>query len=206
LRYNEALFYYNVMIEYIKGDIRELAPARMILECNGLGYEIHISLTTFDAYRDQPACIVYIHEIIREDAHLLYGFATKEERELFLLLTSVSGVGPNTARTILSSMPPVELIQIIASGDEKSLVTIKGIGSKTALRIIVDLKNKVKPVEGKLTQVIASERTEVAEEAVAALVMLGFQKAASQKAVEMILKKSSVTKVEEVIKTALKML
>ena len=194
------------MIEYIKGDIRELAPTRMILECNGLGYEIHISLTTFDAYRDQPAGIVYIHEIIREDAHLLYGFATKEERELFLLLNSVSGVGPNTARTILSSMPPVELIQIIASGDEKNLTMVKGIGSKTAQRIIVDLNNKVKPVEGNIAQTSQSARSEVAEEAVAALVMLGFQKAASQKAVEVILKKTSETKVEQIIKTALKML
>jgi len=194
------------MIEYIKGDIRELAPARMILECNGIGYEIHISLTTFDAYRNQTAGIVYIHEIIREDAHLLYGFAGKEERELFLLLTSVSGVGPNTARTILSSMPPVELIQVIAASDEKSLTMVKGIGSKTAQRVIVDLKNKVKPVEGKISQSPHSERAEVAEEAVAALVMLGFQKAASQKAVEVILKKSSETKVEQIIKTALKML
>jgi Holliday junction DNA helicase RuvA len=194
------------MIEYIKGEIRELAPARMILECNGIGYEIHISLTTFDAYRNQPAGIVYIQEIIREDAHLLYGFATKDERELFLLLTSVSGVGPNTARTILSSVAPVELIEIIASGDEKSLTMVKGIGSKTAQRIIVDLKNKVKTAEGRIAQASHSERTEVAEEAVAALVMLGFQKAASQKAVEMIIKKSSETKVEQIIKTALKML
>jgi Holliday junction DNA helicase RuvA len=194
------------MIEYIKGDIRELSPARMIVECGGIGYEILISLTTFDAYRNQPAGLVYIHEIIREDAHLLYGFATKEERELFLLLISVSGVGPNTARTVLSSMPPAELIQVIASGDEKSLMMIKGIGSKTAQRILVDLKNKVKSGEGKLLPAASSARSEVAEEAVAALVMLGFQKAASQKAVDSILKKTTETKVEQIIKTALKML
>jgi len=194
------------MIEYIKGEIRELSPARMILECGGIGYEIHISLTTYGAYHEQPAGIIYIHEIIREDAHLLYGFATKEERELFLLLTSVSGVGPNTARTVLSSAFPTELIQIIASGDEKSLVMIKGIGSKTAQRIIVDLKNKVKPIEGKTMLTDSSVRSEVAEEAVAALVMLGFQKAASQKAVDTILKNTTETKVEVIIKTALKML
>jgi len=193
------------MIEYIKGEIKELSPARMIVECSGIGYEILISLTTFGAYRNQPAGIVYIHEIIREDAHLLFGFATKEERELFLLLTSVSGVGPNTARMVLSSAFPAELVQIIASGDEKSLVMIKGIGSKTAQRIIVDLKNKVKPVEGKMLT-SSSVHSEVTEEAVAALVMLGFQKAASQKAVDTILKKTSETKVEEIIKTALKML
>ena len=194
------------MIEYIKGDIKELSPARMILECNGIGYEIHISLTTYDVCREQAVGKLFIHEIIREDAHLLYGFATKDEREMFLRLTSVSGVGANTARTLLSSVPPSEMIQIIASGDEKSLTMIKGIGSKTAQRIIVDLKNKVRTAEGKITQITRSERTEVAEEAVAALVMLGFQKAASQKAVEMILKKSSETKVEQIIKTALKML
>jgi Holliday junction DNA helicase RuvA len=194
------------MIEYIKGDIVELSPARMVLECNAIGYEIHISLTTFDAFRNQPHGIIYIHEIIREDAHLLYGFATKEEREMFLMLTSVSGVGPNTARTVLSSAFPAELTQIIASGDEKSLVMIKGIGSKTAQRIIVDLKNKVKPIEGKTTQATSSCRPEVAEEAVAALVMLGFQKAASQKVVDTILKKTTETKVEQVIKMALKML
>ena len=190
----------------MKGEIRELSPARMVLECSGIGYEIHISLTTFGAYRNQEAGIIYIHEIIREDAHLLFGFASKEERELFLLLTSVSGVGPNTARAILSSALPSELIQIIASGDEKSLIMVKGIGSKTAQRIIVDLKNKVKPVEGKTTQMISSGRSEVAEEAIAALVMLGFQKAASQKAVDTILKKTTETKVEQIIKTALKML
>ena len=194
------------MIEYIKGEIKELSPARMVLECGGIGYEIHISLTTFGTFRNQPDGIIYVHEIIREDAHLLYGFATKEERELFLLLTSVSGVGPNTARTVLSSALPAELIQIIASGDEKSLVMVKGIGSKTAQRIIVDLKNKVKPVEGKTAFMSSSERSEIAEEAVAALVMLGFQKAASQKAVDMILKKTTEATVEQVIKTALKML
>ena len=194
------------MIEYIKGEIRELSPARMILECGGIGYEIQISLTTFGAFRDHPAEIMYIHEIIKEDAHVLYGFATKEERELFLLLISVSGVGPNTARTVLSSAFPAELIQIIASGDEKSLVMMKGIGSKTAQRIIVDLKNKVKPVEGKTMHATSSTRSDVAEEAVAALVMLGFQKAASQKAVDTILKNTNETKVEQLIKTALKML
>ncbi|MDR2233677.1 MAG: Holliday junction branch migration protein RuvA [Tannerella sp.] len=194
------------MIEFIKGDIIELSPARMILENNGIGYEIHISLTTFDAFRNQPSGLAYIHEIIREDVYLLYGFATRDERELFLLLTSVSGVGPNTARTVLSSVQPSELIQIIATGDEKSLTMIKGIGSKTAQRILVDLKNKVKSVEGKISQVARSERTKIEDEAVAALVMLGFQKAASQKAVETILKKSSETTVEQIIKTALKML
>ncbi|MDR2918551.1 MAG: Holliday junction branch migration protein RuvA [Tannerella sp.] len=194
------------MIEYIKGEIVEHSPARIIMECNGVGYEIHISLTTYSAFQDQPNGKIYIYEVIREDAHLLFGFATKEERNLFLLLTSVSGVGPNTARMILSSMPPGELVHIIADGDEKTLTLVKGIGSKTAQRIIVDLKNKVKPVEGKMNTGSATAYNETAEEAIAALVMLGFPKAASQKAIETILKKTPDTTVEQLIKTALKML
>ncbi|MDR1331279.1 MAG: Holliday junction branch migration protein RuvA [Tannerella sp.] len=194
------------MIEYIKGEIAELAPARMILECGGTGYELHISLTTYSAFQNQREAKVLVYEIIREDAHLLYGFATQRERELFLLLTSVSGVGPNTARTILSSVPPAELAQIIASGDEKSLTLVKGIGSKTAQRIIVDLRSKVKTAETTAGRAAAPSRSGVADEAVAALVMLGFQKAASQKAIDAILKTSPVAPVEQIIKTALKML
>jgi Holliday junction DNA helicase RuvA len=194
------------MIEYLKGEIAELSPARMILECNGTGYELHISLTTYSAFQNQKDAKVLVYEIIREDAHLLYGFETYRERELFLLLTSVSGVGPNTARAILSSLPPSELVQIIASGDEKNLTLVKGIGSKTAQRIIVDLRNKVKSIEEKTGKTSVSQRSKMADEAVAALVMLGFQKAASQKAIDNILKKSSDITVEQIIKTALKML
>lgn len=194
------------MIEYIKGEIVEHSPTRLIIECNGIGYEIHISLTTYSALQNESNQKVFIYEVIREDAHLLFGFATKEERELFLLLTSVSGVGPNTARMILSSMPPSELIYIIASGDEKTLTMVKGIGSKTAQRIIVDLKNKVKPVDKKTNTPSAIAHSEIAEEAIAALVMLGFPKAASQKVTDSILKKTPDTTVEQLIKTALKML
>jgi Holliday junction DNA helicase RuvA len=147
-----------------------------------------------------------VYEVIREDAHLLFGFATVEERELFLLLISVSGVGPNTARMILSSARPVELIQIIASGDETGLTMVKGIGSKTAQRIIVDLKNKVKPIEGMMNAASGSRHVEAADEAVSALIMLGFQKTASQKTVDAILKNSAGLAVEQIIKTALKML
>ncbi|MDR2764820.1 MAG: Holliday junction branch migration protein RuvA [Tannerella sp.] len=199
------------MIEYVRGEIVELSPARMVVECNGLGYEIHISLTTCGAYRNQASGKIYIYEVIREDARLLYGFATKEERELFLLLISVSGVGPNMARTILSSMPPAELTDAIACGNESALTLVKGIGSKTAQRVIVDLKNKVKTVAGKTNDGAgtAPEYGETADEAVSALVMLGFQKAASQKAVQTILKKASgkpSPTVEQIIRTALKML
>lgn len=198
------------MIEYIKGEIAELTPARMIIECAGIGYELNISLNTYSFYNGKQTGKIYVYEVIREDAHLLFGFAEKIERELFLLLTSVSGVGPNTARMILSSLPPSELVQVIANKNETALTAVKGIGLKTAQRILVDLKNKVKPVEGLVGTTAATRSAAgngaVAEEAVAALVMLGFQKAASQKAVTNILKGSPVLAVEQVIKTALRML
>ena len=196
------------MIEYIKGEIVELTPARLILECGGVGYELNISLTTYSAFNGKTTGKLFVYEVIREDAHLLFGFAERVERELFLLLTSVSGVGPNTARMILSSLPPKELVEAIASKNEAVLTAVKGIGVETAQRILVDLKNKVKNVEG-LAPVEVTEAPSngaVAEEAVAALVMLGFQKAASQKAVTAILKGSPAMAVEQVIKTALRML
>lgn len=196
------------MIEYIRGEIVELTPARMVMECAGIGYELNISLNTYSAYNGKPNGKIYVYEIIREDAHLLFGFAEKIERELFLMLTSVSGVGPNTARMILSSLPPSELVQVIATKNENALTAVKGIGQKTAQRILVDLKNKVKPIEGvagALPSAGPANET-VAEEAVAALVMLGFQKAASQKTVLSILKGSPALAVEQVIKTALRML
>jgi Holliday junction DNA helicase RuvA len=196
------------MIEYIRGEIVELSPAQMIMDCNGIGYELNISVTTYSAFNGQREGKIFVYEVIREDAHVLYGFASREERELFLLLTSVSGVGPNTARMILSSLPPPELIRAISSGDDVGLTRIKGIGSKTAQRIVVDLRNKVKSVEvmQERSKQTAGARPEIAEGAVSALVMLGFQKAASQKAVDSILKNSPSPSVEQVIKDALKVL
>ncbi|WP_293709604.1 Holliday junction branch migration protein RuvA [uncultured Parabacteroides sp.] len=196
------------MIEYIKGDIVELTPTQMIIECSGIGYQLNISLTTYSAFNGKPSGKIYVYEVIREDAHLLFGFALKAERELFLLLTSVSGVGPNTARMILSSLPPSELIQVIATKNETALTSVKGIGQKTAQRILVDLKNKVKVGDMVVGETAAPVpgHSAVAEEAVAALVMLGFQKAASQKAVSSILKSSPMLAVEQVIKSALRML
>ena len=191
------------MIEYIKGEIVELTPTRMILECGGIGYELNISLNTYSAFGNKTTGKIYIYEVIREDAHLLFGFAEKIERELFLLLTSVSGVGPNTARMILSSLPPSELVQVIGSKNEAALTAVKGIGLKTAQRILVDLKNKVKPMESMAGNL---PEASVSNGAVTALVMLGFQKAASQKAVSAILKGSPTLAVEQVIKTALRML
>lgn len=197
------------MIEYIKGEIVELTPARMVLECGGVGYELNISLNTYTFYNGKPTGKIYVYEVIREDAHVLFGFAKPEERELFLMLTSVSGVGPNTARMILSSLTPAELVRVIDDKDETALTSVKGIGLKTAQRILVDLKNKVKPIEGMAAAGgfrSSAAGSAVAEEAVSALVMLGFQKAASQKAVKTILKGSPALAVEQVIKTALRML
>lgn len=199
------------MIEYIKGKITELTPTRMVLECSGIGYEINISLTTFSAFQNKTECLVFIYEVIREDAHLLFGFAEKIERELFLMLTSVSGVGPNTARMILSSLQPAELIRVIATRDDRTLTTVKGIGVKTAERIVVDLKNKVKQIEGLASETSAAgsqltSTSEVAEEAIAALVMLGFPKPASQKAVAAILKENPSMAVEKVVKEGLRRL
>lgn len=198
------------MIEYIKGEIVELTPARMIMECAGIGYELNISLNTYSAYNGQTTGKIYVYEVIREDAHLLFGFSAKLERDLFLQLISVSGVGANTARMILSSLSPEELIQVITTKNETALTSVKGIGLKTAQRILIDLKNKVKPIEGmdlsSSNAMVLQGNGEILEEAVAALVMLGFPKAASQKAVHSILKSSPMLSVEQVIKTALRML
>lgn len=197
------------MIEYIKGEIVELTPTQMIIECGGIGYELNISLNTYSFYNGKSEGKIYIYEVIREDAHLLFGFAEKIERELFLMLITVSGVGPNTARMILSSLSPNELVQAIANRDETSLTAVKGIGLKTAQRILVDLKNKVKTMEGFTADAsntpIQGNGT-VAEEAVAALIMLGFQKVPTQKAVSSILKGTPAMTVEQVIKAALRML
>ncbi len=193
------------MIDYIKGEIVELSPTRMVMECSGIGYEINISLTTFTAFSGKNSGTIYVYEVIREDAHLLFGFSGKKERELFLLLISVSGVGPNTARMILSSLQTDDLIQVIASGNDAALTSVKGIGSKTAQRIMVDLKGKVKTM-GSVEPSLRTGNTNVTDEAIAALIMLGFQKNASQKVVDSILKSTPNLSVEQVIKAALRML
>lgn len=193
------------MIEYVKGEVVELTPATVVLECNGLGYMLHISLNTFSALAVGKSVKLYAYEVIREDAHSLFGFFEKAERELFLLLISVSGVGPNTARMIVSSYSTVELQTIIASGNDKLLKSVKGIGAKTAQRIIIDLKDKIKPT-GITLETIATPHSAVMDEALSALVMLGFPQNVSQKCVTAILKDDPSLKVEQVIKAALKML
>lgn len=198
------------MIEYIKGELTEITPAMAVIECNGLGYGINVSLNTYSAIQGKKEVKLYIYESIREDAYILYGFATKQERELFLLLISVSGIGGNTARMILSALTPSELCNVISSGNDKLLKTVKGIGLKTAQRIIVDLKDKISTTDiGKSTTsapISITANNEIYEEAIAALTMLGFAQAPSQKVVAAILKEEPDAAVEKVIKLALKRL
>lgn len=198
------------MIDYVKGELTELTPAMAVVECGGVGYAVHISLNTYSAIQGKSMCKLYVHEAIREDAHLLFGFAGKQERELFLLLISVSGIGGNTARTILSSLSPAELINIISTENAQLLKTVKGIGLKTAQRIIVELKDKIQGsvaigIQGVLPGMAAAS-SQVQEEALAALAALGFQAAPSQKVVLNILKQQPDAAVEKVIKLALKQL
>jgi Holliday junction DNA helicase RuvA len=193
------------MIDYIKGSIAELTPASVVIDIGGLGYFAHISLNTYSGLNGLHECKLFVYEAIREDAHQLFGFLDRRERELFLMLISVSGVGANTARMMLSSIAVYELEAIIASGNAAALKTIKGIGGKTAERIIIDLKDKVKPVAGNASPLLATE-SETAKEAIAALTMLGFNHAASQKVVGRLCKDRPTAEVEEIIKAALKML
>lgn len=198
------------MIEYIKGELTEITPAMAVIECNGLGYGINVSLNTYSAIQGKKEVKLYIYESIREDAYILYGFVTKQERELFLLLISVSGIGGNTARMILSALTPSELCNVISSGNDKLLKTVKGIGLKTAQRIIVDLKDKISTTDiGTSTTsapISITANNEIYEEAIAALTMLGFAQAPSQKVVAAILKEEPEAAVEKVIKLALKRL
>jgi Holliday junction DNA helicase RuvA len=194
------------MLDYIKGEIIELTPASAVVDVRGIGYITHISLNTYSALAGLKEARLYIYEAIREDAHQLFGFMEKRERELFLLLISVSGVGANTARMVLSSLAVYELEGIIASGNSSALKTVKGIGSKTAERIIIDLKDKVKAGESPNLQTLVAPVSEAVQEAVSALVMLGFNQPASQKVVNKITKENPALTVEQLIKHALKML
>ena len=198
------------MYEYIKGTVAEVAPAYAVIDAGGVGYYLHISLETYAAVEHASEARLYVHYVVREDAQLLYGFSTKIERELFRLLIIVSGVGGNTARMILSALSPSELINAISTGNANLLKTVKGIGLKTAQRVIVDLKDKIKPggIAAGTTDISAftAANAQVQEEAIAALTMLGFAQAPSQKVVMAILKEDAGAPVEQVIKLALKRL
>lgn len=193
------------MIEYIKGVLAELTPASVVIECGGIGYLLNISLSTFSSLEGVKETKLLVHEVIREDAHQLYGFATEQERVLFRALIGVSGVGANTARMILSSFQAPELEAVIVNGDHARLKNVKGIGAKTAQRIIVDLKDKIKPMgDALILQPMLG--SEVFDEALSALVMLGFPRPQSQKVLKKIFDANPSVKVEVAIKQALAMM
>lgn len=208
------------MIDYIKGSLTELTPTYAVVEAAGVGYEINIALPTYSALagkeKKQEEVKLVTREIIREDDHLLYGFLSKGERQLFDALTTVSGIGPNTGRMIMSGYTAAEIRQIIATGNVKALSNVKGIGGKTAQRIIVELKDQVLKIDlGDNLGSVASpaeiapmggQLNEIKTEAVSALSMLGFPAAAAGKAVDKLLKDDPTLTVEKVIKAALKML
>lgn len=202
------------MIDYIKGELAELTPAQAVIEAAGVGYALNISLNTYTAIQGKKGVKLFVHESLvtggRDDSYTFFGFASKQERDLYRLLISVSGVGANTARMILSAASPADLSNAIASGNERLLKGVKGIGLKTAQRIIVDLKDKVVALgiaqevtmgEGGSTVVVNNE---VMDEAVSALTMLGFSPAPSAKVVKALLEENAAMPVEQVVKEALK--
>lgn len=199
------------MIEYIKGELTELTPALATIEAAGIGYGLNISLNTFSAIQGKKEVKLYVYEAIREDAHVLFGFVSKKEREMFLLLITVNGVGANTARMMLSGMSVPELCNAISTGNARLIQNVKGIGKMTAQRIIVDLKEKIVslgiaeeiPSGG---QISVPVNNQVKDEAVSALTMLGFAPAPSQKVVLAILQEQPDVPVEQVVKLALKMI
>lgn len=201
------------MIEFIKGELAELTPAMAVIEAYGVGYALNISLNTYTAIRGSKEAKLFVHESLvtggRDDNYTLFGFASKQERELYRLLISVSGVGANTARMILSSASPAELCSAISTGNERLLKGVKGIGLKTAQRIIVDLKDKIMAA-GVAQEIPAGSsaastvNADIRDEAVSALTMLGFAPAPSAKVVTAIMEEQPDLHVEQVVKLALK--
>ena len=195
------------MIDYIKGNITELTPTEVILECCGIGYRILISLQTYEGLNGKSDAKVYIHHYIREDEELYYGFFTKDERELFRLLIGVSGIGASTARMMLSSLTAEEIRNAILAEDLNKIKSIKGIGTKSAQRLILELKDKVSKGEGAESNVLFSPSSNpAADEATTALVMLGFTKGNVNKAVSSVIKEKPGASLEEIIKLSLKRL
>lgn len=194
------------MYSYVEGKLVEKKPTYVIIDVNGIGYQVHISLYTYAQVGKEEKCKLYTHFVVREDAQLLYGFFSKNERKLFVNLISVSGVGANTARLILSSMSPDEVYSTIVGGNTSALQAVKGIGGKTAQRIIIDLKDKLENVDIS-SENVAFEHNTKKEEALSGLVVLGFNKNQASKAIDKILNlEKDDLSVEELIKNVLKIL
>ncbi|GAA4276938.1 Holliday junction branch migration protein RuvA [Aquimarina mytili] len=191
------------MITHIKGRLIEKNPTDVIIDCGGVGYLLHISLHTFSLIPDEEVLQLYTHLQIKEDSHTLFGFAEKSEREIFRLLISVSGIGASTARTMLSSLHPDQIKEAIASNDVPTIQSIKGIGAKTAQRVIIDLKDKILKVYN-IDEVSVSQNNTNKDEALSALETLGFNRKLAEKAVDRVLKTTPKETVENIIKQALK--
>ena len=193
------------MYEYVEGKVEEITPAYAIINNNGIGYFVNISLSTFPALTKDAIVKLYLHQVVREDAHLLFGFASKTEREIFRLLITVSGIGANTARMMLSSMSPTEIREAILSENLNTLKSIKGIGAKSAQRLIVELKDKLgKDISGE--DFFMPKDNTVRNEALSALVALGFGKPAVEKVIDKLISENQDISVEDLIKQALKKL
>lgn len=193
------------MYEFISGKLVEKNPAYVVIETNGIGFLVNISLNTYTHIKDEEAVKLFIHFVVREDAHVLYGFADAEERQLFRYLLTVSGVGASTARLILSSLTTEELFIAITQDNASVLQSVKGIGGKTAQRIVIDLKDKLTKAEIGFEKVDLTHNT-LRDEALSGLLILGFNKTVASKAIDRVLKSGSVNTVEGLIKEALKML
>ena len=191
------------MIDHLNGRMIEKNPTYLVVECGGVGYFVNISLNTFSKVPDQENIKIYTHLQVKEDSHTLFGFADKTEREIFRLLISVSGIGSSTARTMLSSMNPEQVRDAIASGDVASIQSIKGIGAKTAQRVILDLKDKILKIYN-LQEVSTDSNNTNKEEALSALEVLGFARKQSEKAVDKVLSQDPSLSAEDIIKRALK--
>ena len=193
------------MIAHLQGKLVEKTPTHLVIDCGGVGYEVHISLYTFSLLPNSDFIKVFTHLQIKEDAHTIFGFVEKSEREIFKLLLSVSGIGAGIARTMLSSLDPKQITHAIASGDVTTIQSIKGIGSKTAQRVILDLKEKVLKLYD-LDEVSVSQSNTNRDEALSALEVLGFVRKASEKVIDKIVKENPEASVESIIKQALKSL
>ena len=196
------------MITHIKGTLVEKTPTYAVIDCGGVGYMIHLSLTTYSQLPDPgTSCMLYTHFSVKEDAQTLFGFSTPYEREIFRLLITVSGIGTGTARMMLSSFPPEEVAAHIAAGDIAAVQSIKGIGAKTAQRVVVELKDKIRKLGVLAANIPSGTGNKAAEEALSALVQLGFTKPVASKAVQQVLKtEGGEHSVEDMIRLALKML